>query len=107
MTFEMTGIYKLYETIGSQIYSFTSTNIPVPVMPGPQVLDMAMIDFQCPKCKTVQKIQANFKPNIPIQKDCIPYPKSNVYLCKNCGTNTPLIPIRMKIESQTGRKIVN
>jgi len=107
ITFEMTGIYKLYETCNSQIYSFTSTNVPVPQIPGQKELDMAFIDFQCPKCKVIQKIQANFKQNVPIQQNCIPYPKSNVYVCTNCGTNTPLIPIRLKIESQTGKKILN
>jgi phage FluMu protein Com len=81
--------------------------VPVPQIPGQQNLDMAIIDFQCPKCKVIQKIQANFKQNIPIQKDCLSYPKSNIFVCPNCGTNTPLIPLRLKIESQTGKKIVN
>ena len=107
MTFEMTGIYKLYETCGGQIYSFTSTNVPVPQMQGNKDLNMAFIDFQCPKCKSIYKIQANFKPNIQIRKNCIPYPKTNIFVCPNCGTNTPLTPIKLKIESQTGKKILN
>lgn len=106
MTFDMTGIYKLYETIESQIYSFTKQGAPIKQKPGKQDIDTVIIDFQCPKCKVVSKIQAVFKKGVPLQKGTIPFPKNNIFVCPNCETKTPLTPLRLDIESQTGKNII-
>ena len=48
------------------------------------------------------KIHSNF-----IRK-LIPYisPKNNIFICPNCKMNINLAPLRLQIESQTGKKIV-
>ncbi|MEA1887427.1 MAG: Clp protease ClpP [Bacteroidota bacterium] len=106
MTFDMTGIYKLYETISSQIYTFTQQDASIQRKPGQKDLDTALIDFKCPKCKVITKIQAAFKKGIPLQKNVVPFPKDNIFICPNCGTKTPLTPLRLDIESKTGKKII-
>ena len=103
MSFDTTNIYKIYETPNSQIYRFVTPQ------GGPlskQTPDLARIDFECPKCKTVSKIQANFKKGAPIQKNSTPFPKDNVFICPSCNDRIDLSTLRRQIESQSKKKIV-
>ncbi len=103
LTFDTTNIYKIYETPKSQIYNFVTPQI------GPIQQKMAnkvLIEFECPNCKTKTNIQANLKKDFPIQKDAIPFPKDNIFICPVCKTHNDLRDLKNQIESQTKKKIV-
>ncbi len=104
MSFE-TNIYKIFETIGSQIYRFA-------VSPGRKPKkseqdELAEINFECPKCKKKSLIQANLKKGIPLKNNRFPYPINNdIFKCPNCGTESNIRKIRLQIESESGKKVV-
>ncbi|MFC1956897.1 ATP-dependent Clp protease proteolytic subunit [Chloroflexota bacterium] len=103
MTFD-TNIYKLFETPTSQIYRFLS-----PPAPSPQAKpsgELAMVDFQCPKCQNKSRIQANLSKSQPLRKGAMPFPKDNVFVCPNCGTQSNLVDLRNQIEAQSKKNIV-
>ena len=63
--------------------------------------------IKCPKCKEKLLIQANLEKNTPLRKDYIPYPVDNDGLkCPNCGAESNISNIRLKIEAQAGKKIL-
>lgn len=103
MSFDTTNIFKIYETPNSQIYRFATP--PVATVPQ-QMPNMALIEFECPNCKTKTKIQANLKEGVPIQKGSVPFPKDNVFMCPACNNRNDLSTLRNQIESQSKKKIV-
>jgi len=104
MSFD-TNIYKIFETIESQIYRFAVAPGQRPIGGSPK--NVAEINFECPKCKSRYMIQANLEKNISLRKDRTPYPlKNDVFKCPNCGTESNLSNIRLQIEAQAGKKIV-
>lgn len=113
ITFDMTGIYKLFETCNSQIYQSVSqvapaaVSIPQQQIKKDQVTD-AIADFPCPKCGAIYKIQLNFKSGI-VKKNgnnVILYPKNDLFVCPNCSTQTDLSAMRLQAESQIGLKVI-
>jgi Periplasmic serine proteases (ClpP class) len=109
MTFDMTGIYKIFETVGSQIYQSVSQAVPptVPIQKKiKEEISSASTNFMCPKCGNNYKIQLNLKPSIPIEKGAILYPKDDVFICPNCSTQTNLAPMRLNLEAQTRLKVI-
>jgi predicted RNA-binding Zn-ribbon protein involved in translation (DUF1610 family) len=103
MTFD-TNIYKLFETPTSQIYRFLSP--PAPPTQAKPGGELAMVDFQCPKCQNRSRIQANLSKPQPLQKGAMPFPKDNVFICPNCGTQSNLVDLRNQIEAQSKKNIV-
>ncbi|CAD6495077.1 MAG: Serine dehydrogenase proteinase [Candidatus Argoarchaeum ethanivorans] len=103
MSFDTTNIFKIYETPNSQIYRFV---IPQVSIAPQQMPNMAVIEFECPNCKTKTKIQANLKEGVPIQKGSVPFPKDNVFMCPACNNRNDLSTLRNQIESQSKKKIV-
>jgi predicted RNA-binding Zn-ribbon protein involved in translation (DUF1610 family) len=104
MSFE-TNIYKIFETVESQIYRFAVA--PGQRPPEGKPKEVAEINFECPKCKEKSLIQANLEKNIPLRKDRIPYPVDNdVLKCPNCGAESNISNIRLQIEAQSGKKII-
>ena len=61
MSFDTTNLFKIYETPNSQIYRFATP--PVGTEPQ-QMRNIALIEFECPNCKTKTKIQANLKEGV-------------------------------------------
>jgi len=103
MSFDTTNIFKIYETPNSQIYRFATPQVG----PAPQQLpNMAVIEFECPNCKTKTKIQANLKKGVSIQKGSVPFPKDNIFMCPACNNRNDLSIMRNQIESQSKKKIV-
>ena len=104
MSFE-TNIYKLFETIESQIYRFSvvsNQNIK-----KNNKNNLGIINFECPKCNHRYNIQANIEPNIPLQKGNIEYPVDNdMFKCQNCGQESNLKKARLEIEARSGKKVV-
>ncbi|GMO29838.1 MAG: hypothetical protein Ta2B_10780 [Termitinemataceae bacterium] len=110
MTFETTNIYKIFETIDSQIYRFTLIGNPQfsnpQIIPGQQN-QMAIFDFECPNCKNHARIQANVGKHSPLQAGNIPFPvKDAVFQCPKCRSVNNILPIKLQIEAQSGKKIV-
>ena len=109
MTFDMTGIYKIFETVDSQIYQSVSQAIP-PTIPIQRKIEeeisSAFTDFICPKCGNTNRIQLNLKQNIPTEKGVTLYPKNDIFICPNCSTQTNLAPIRLNVEAQTRLKVI-
>lgn len=107
MTFDLTGIYKIFETCCSQIYQSISQaaipNIPIQQNAKPQA---AHADFICPKCATKFKIQLNLDKNVKLEASSVAYPKDDNFICPNCGTQTNLSPLRLQLEAQSGFKVV-
>lgn len=104
MTFETTNIYKIFETDKTQILRFTLAGNPM--LPN-QNRDVAIIDFECPNCKKHSKIQSNVGKSSPLQKGNIPYPiKDNIFICPSCKSVNNILPIKLQIEAQSGKKIV-
>jgi hypothetical protein len=104
MSFDTTNIFKIYETPNSQIYRFAISQARV--VPDPQQVNIAIIEYDCPNCKTKTNIQANMKAGIPIEKNAIPFPKDNIFICPACKARNDLSTIRSQVESQSKRKIV-
>jgi uncharacterized protein YlaI len=67
---------------------------------------MALIDFECPNCKSKTKIQANLKKGVPVQKGATPFPKDNVFICPACNARIDLNTLRRQLESQSKKKVV-
>jgi hypothetical protein len=109
MTFDMTGIYKIFETTDSQIYQSISqaTTPTIPVQKKNKgEISSALTDFTCLRCGNSYKIQLNLKPNIQTEKGAILYPKDDIFVCPNCSTQTNLEPIRLNLEAQTRSKVI-
>ncbi len=102
MSFDTTNIFKIYETTKSQIYRFVGQPISVP----PQQGDIAIVDFECPSCKTKTKIQANLIAGITVQQGHIPFPKDNILICPGCESRNDLSQLRKQIEFQSKRRIM-
>lgn len=102
MSFEGSTIYKIFETMDSQIYRFMA---PVQVRSeGPAYI---MVDVSCPKCKHNVKIQCNLERSVPVGDGAIAYPISdNIVVCPACGKDINLLSMRQNIELQMGRKVV-
>lgn len=107
MTFEDTAMYKLFETIDTQISRFVpSANVP-PQNTSIKNLKVVKVDFNCPQCKTKYTIQANLNEQSPIDEGCVPYPIENdVFKCPKCEKETNVSKARIQIEAQTGKKLV-
>lgn len=104
MSFE-TNIYKIFETIDSQIYRFT---IPPQLNPQIQKInEVAGINFECPRCHTHSLIQINLETSSPLKPDHLPYPVDNdIFDCPNCHLKSNIGQIRLQLEAQSGKKIV-
>jgi predicted RNA-binding Zn-ribbon protein involved in translation (DUF1610 family) len=113
MTFDMTGIYKIFETTNSQIYQSVSQAAPPTISiqkevkeKEVEVVSCAFANFMCPKCGNIFNIQLNLRPNLPVEKGAIIYPRNDIFVCPNCSTQTNLAPIRLNLEAQTKLKVI-
>jgi hypothetical protein len=106
MTFDLTGIYKVFETCCSQIYQSISQAV-IPPVPIPKNVKPKFVhaNFVCPKCSTQYIVQLNFEKNVNITPGSVLYPKNDNFVCPNCNTQTNLSPMRLQIEAQTGLKV--
>lgn len=100
MVFEISHVYKLFETPETQIMRILSTQ------QQPNVNPFINIDFICSRCKKIIKIQCDLLPGLPLQKDRILFPKNNKLKCIHCGEINDLSQIRAQIEINTGKQIL-
>lgn len=102
MSFEI-NIFKLFETVDSQIYRFHNAPAASPV---PNRADIVEVEYLCPKCKAVTKLQVNLGKSQPIIKPNVVFPANNMFTCPACGTQADLTGLRMQIEAQTKKPII-
>jgi len=123
MTFDNSGIYKLFETPSSQILRFVAQQmqfgipgmIPqAPAVPGPgqqpgaagpQAPTSALVKFKCSKCNTDHTLQADFDQQQPLQPGAVKFPGNDNLICNQCGMSHNLVALRRQLELQTGRKV--
>lgn len=103
ISFDKTSIYKIYETPTSQLYRFA---VPQGTPLLPQSPDHAIVDLECPNCKTKSKIQANFKEGIALEKGAFSFPQDGVFICPSCENRIDLSALRGQLESQTKKKVL-
>jgi len=110
MTFDMTGMYKIFETVDSNICQFVGQATPPPVPIQRKIkneeITSAFTDFMCPKCGNTYKLQLNLKENVSTEEGATLYPKDDIFVCPNCSTQTNLSPIRLNLEAQTKLKVM-
>ncbi len=108
MTFQ-TNIYKVIETVDSQIYRFIAQQIGPPSpqnVNAPAEAAMAEFAIDCPNCHAVSNIQANLGAPQPIQPGRIPFPANNKLPCPSCGTVIDLSDARRQLEAQARKPII-
>ena len=103
MTFD-TNIYKIFETPTSQIYRFLTPTVSSPQKESGS--EVAIVDFQCPKCQNTSRLQANLSKSRPLQEGAMPVPKNDMFVCPHCSTQNNLSDLRKQIEAQSKKSIV-
>lgn len=109
MTFDKSGIYKLYENTERQIARFVNPPIPNSPVPSPikrEQHEILNIPFVCPNCHQPVMLQGNFDNKTPIVPGAIHFPENNIFICPTCHAQHNLQSLRMNIEAQIKRKIL-
>jgi hypothetical protein len=110
MTFDISSVYKIYETPDKQIMKFATP--PHDIIPNSIDLQkekphsVVQIKYTCPNCKMPINIQGNFDAETPIAQGFIKFPENNILECPNCKTHNNLQKIRMDIEGQFKQKLI-
>lgn len=113
MTFE-TNIYKIFETINSQIYKYfiqqgieqaLAQILPTTPAISPGV-KLAKVHIKCNACNHVMLVQCNFEKDVPLGEDNIPYPSNDMLECQKCKASLNLADIRRQIELQVKKEVV-
>lgn len=102
MTFD-TNIYKVYETIDSQIFRSTNSG---GISQPPQTPKPITATIECGNCNYSINIQVNLGQNFPIQEGYLPFPENNLLICPNCSIEHDLSKIREQLEAQEGMPVV-
>lgn len=106
MTFDQSGIFKLYETADKQIARFVNPPAPVPNPVKQEKHEVLNIPFVCPNCHQPVMLQGNFDNNTPTVPGAIHFPNDNFLTCPHCKARHNLQALRMNIEAQIRRKIL-
>lgn len=105
MTFDATGIYKIFETNIDTIYRLSGQQPQqAPVNKDSKSI---LLNIKCPKCVHDFKMQVNLESGIPKQAEAIQYPISDDLLkCPKCEFKNDVSALRLQIEGRTGKKVV-
>lgn len=103
MSFDITGIYKIYETPTSQLYRFEAASFHSPAQKTPDIVEL---ELPCPNCTKPTRLQGNFRQGIPVKPGNIPFPKNNIYECPHCGHKIDVRELRAKVESEVKKEII-
>lgn len=105
--FDITSVYKIYETIDTQIYRFSDQLKNKVFQNMPTQNAQVLIEYSCMFCKKVSKIQANLDTPSQLSPGCVEFPVTdNIFVCPQCKTKNNLLPLRIDIENKTSKKIV-
>ena len=105
ITFDVTTIFKIYETPVSQISRFQGI---VQQQELSKEINNVVIKINCPNCKTEINIQANLEKGVPVKPGFIKMPKENNMQCPSptCKNVIDLVNLKKGIEAQLKRGIV-
>lgn len=104
ISFERSPMYKLFETVTSQISRIAAPVQPIQV---PDVPPSVMITPICSNCGYKFKVQLNLRKHMEVYGNALPYPLSTDMIdCPQCGTMLNLRSTREKIEAETGMEAV-
>ena len=102
MSFDISPVYKIFETKESQIYRSVGPIQPVPNRPS-----SATTDATCPKCAYNFKVQINLQDNMELEEGSLPYPiQTDMMSCPRCGAEINMRFIREHVEAESGMKAV-
>jgi Serine dehydrogenase proteinase len=106
MTFDSVNAYKIFETPETQVLRIAQI-IQQQVVKSPmQGTGSAQVEHKC-GCGHKTKIQMNFGKHSALQPGSTPYPvATNKVKCSRCGKANDLTAIRLQLEAQSGRKVV-
>ncbi|MFC0774066.1 SDH family Clp fold serine proteinase [Terrimonas alba] len=107
MSLETSNIYKIFETTTTQVLRFAVPNAPSPSANNNQHANNAIVNIECPSCKQKYEMQLRLTSSTPVEPSKIQYPKNDKFICPNCKMNINLAPLRLQIESQTGKKVIS
>lgn len=99
MTFTF-GIYKMFETLGTQIYRIQPNQVPVAKGTN------AVLDVKCNTCQALMRVQANLGVASPLAAGMVAFPANNKLACASCGAEIDLSAIREQIEAQTQQPVI-
>jgi len=105
-----TNLYKIFETADSQVMRFLAPQLPTPQQLGiglPTAGNAIAFDFQCNKCNSSTRMQANLVKGSPLAPGCVAFPQDNKFRCPKCGTEHNLVDARRQIEAQFKKPIVD
>lgn len=78
---------------------------PPPIPPDAQSAK-AIIRVRCTNCGDEYAIQANFRRPQPLEGNAVAFPPDNVLVCRKCGNESDVAPLRLELEAQAGAPIV-
>ena len=109
MTFEMTNMYKIFETPTSQISRSMQVAPPHSQIIGVQrdKRQPILIDVKCAKCNEVTKIHARTWKNEPLIEGFLKFPPDNILVCQKCRASSNILDLRRQIEAQIRQKIID
>jgi hypothetical protein len=108
MTLESSNVYKLFETIDTQVLRFSVPQVQPGALNPKGVMDPkdVIIGYVCPQCRNKFEIQAILDKAAKIDSGKIKYPKNDTFICPNCRASSNLAAARLQVEAQTGKKII-
>lgn len=104
MGFDTTNMYKMIETVSSQIYRFKveTANAPSKPVPGLQ-----KVEVECPKCRHHFVVQYNLGKVAPREAGPMIFPlDSGKVWCPKCHNEIDLNDFRRKTEAESGMSFV-
>ena len=105
MTFDLINAYKIFETPQTQVLRIMTQAIPSQPLRGANA-QAAQVEHKC-QCGNKIKIQMNLDKHSPLQLGHQPYPvATNILKCPKCGRDNNLMAIRLQVEAQTSKKVV-
>lgn len=106
MALDSTNMYKIIETTSTQVIRFAVANTPQPPQPQLNQASNINVGIECPSCKAKYDLQIKLSAEVKTDPNRVQFPKNNNFLCPKCQMNINLAPLRLQIESQTGKKIL-
>ena len=106
LSFELSGIYKVYETPSSHVLKHLLVVAAPGQMPQPGAQAKSVeVGVKCEKCGEVEIVFAPLEAGQVVPPGKTPFPKDNKLTCRSCATSTDLIGLRRAIEAQCGKPI--
>lgn len=107
MTFDIVNAYKVFETPQTQVLRvIAQISAQQLLQQAPRGANSAQIEQKC-DCGHTSKIQMNLGKHNNLRPGFIPYPvATNVIKCPLCGRDNNLMAVRLQVEAQSGKKVV-